>query len=47
MNRNQLVTIEALTFTKLQQLTILKLKRNRISELQDGAFFGLIKIKSL
>lgn len=47
INRNHLVNIEALSFKSLEQLLVLKLKRNRIRQLTDGAFFGLKEIQSL
>lgn len=47
MNQNQLKDIDALTFKELGQLGSLQLKRNHISQLKDGAFFGLGKIKIL
>lgn len=47
MNRNKLAVIEALTFQEFEQLKTLKLKRNQISTLKDGAFYGLKKIEKL
>lgn len=47
LNRNKIKEINALTFKYLEHLKTLKLKRNQISELKDGAFYGLISIDKL
>ena len=47
MRNDELTTIESLTFEGLTGLQSLKLKRNSISTLKDGAFFGLHSIVNL
>lgn len=47
MSRNHLDVIDGLTFKSLEQLTVLKLKKNRIKHLMDGAFYGLKNIAVL
>ena len=45
--KNGLTTIDGLMFKGLDSLQSLKLKRNAISELMDGAFYGLPMITNL
>lgn len=47
LNRNRLTKIEGLTFDGLMSLSALRLRRNEISQLFDGAFFGLSSIQQL
>jgi len=47
LERNKLRGLEGLVFQGLQSLLSLKLKRNTISHLMDGTFWGLGKILSL
>ena len=47
LERNRLRVMEGLAFQGLESLLSLKLKRNAISQLMDGTFWGLAKILSL
>lgn len=47
LNRNRIRVIEGLTFQGLDSLEVLKLQRNNISKLTDGAFWGLSRIHVL
>ena len=47
LNRNRIRQIEGLTFQGLSSLEVLKLQRNNISKLTDGAFWDLAKMKIL
>ena len=47
LERNKLRVLEGLVFQGLESLLSLKLKRNSISQLMDGTFWGLGKILSL
>lgn len=47
INQNHLKRIEGLRFQGLVNLLSLRLRRNQLSELMDGAFFGLAKIETL
>jgi hypothetical protein len=47
LNRNRIRLIEGLTFQGLDSLEVLKLQRNNISKLTDGAFWGLSKMHVL
>ena len=47
LNRNRLAKIEGLMFDGLTSLTSLRLRRNEITQLFDGAFFGLTSIQEL
>ena len=47
LNRNRLRQVEGLTFQGLASLEVLKLQRNNISKLTDGALWGLAKMKTL
>uniref|UniRef100_A0A8C5D9T3 Ig-like domain-containing protein n=1 Tax=Gouania willdenowi TaxID=441366 RepID=A0A8C5D9T3_GOUWI len=47
LNRNRIRQVEGLTFQGLSSLEILKLQRNSISKLTDGAFWDLAKMKVL
>ena len=47
LSRNRLRLIEGLTFQGLTRLEVLKLQRNNISKLTDGAFWGLAKMRVL
>jgi len=47
LERNKLRVLEGLVFQGLESLLSLKLKRNAMSDLMDGTFWGLGKILSL
>jgi len=47
LERNRLHVLEGLVFQGLESLLSLKLKRNSVSDLMDGTFWGLSKILSL
>lgn len=47
LNRNRIRQVEGLTFQGLSSLEVLKLQRNSISKLTDGAFWDLAKMKAL
>ena len=47
MNKNKFEQITSLSFHGLNNLKVLKLKRNQIKYLMDGAFFGLESIEEL
>uniref|UniRef100_A0A3Q0RMP5 Leucine rich repeats and immunoglobulin like domains 1 n=1 Tax=Amphilophus citrinellus TaxID=61819 RepID=A0A3Q0RMP5_AMPCI len=47
LNRNRIRQVEGLTFQGLSSLEVLKLQRNSISKLTDGAFFDLARMKVL
>lgn len=47
LNRNRIRVIEGLTFQGLDSLEVLRLQRNNISKLTDGAFWGLSRIHVL
>lgn len=47
LERNRLRVIEGLVFNGLDNLVTLKLKRNAIAELMDGAFWRLSRIQLL
>lgn len=47
LSRNKLRLIEGLTFQGLSSLEVLKLQRNNISKLTDGAFWGLARMRVL
>lgn len=47
LERNRIRLIEGLVFHGLDNLISLKLKRNVIAELMDGAFWGLSRIQIL
>lgn len=47
LNRNRIRQVEGLTFQSLSNLEVLKLQRNSISKLTDGAFWGLASMKTL
>lgn len=47
LNRNKLRSIDGLTFQDLVNLNTLRLKRNNITQLKDGAFFGLKELRKL
>jgi len=47
LERNKLHLLEGLVFQGLESLLTLKLKRNAISGLMDGTFWGLSKILTL
>ena len=47
LNRNKLESIDGLTFSNLTKLLTLQLKRNNITQLKDGCFFGLARLQEL
>lgn len=47
LNRNRIRQVEGLTFQGLSSLEVLKLQRNSITKLTDGAFWDLSKMKTL
>lgn len=47
LKRNRIKIVESLTFQGLESLKSLKMQRNGISRLMDGAFFGLGNIEEL
>lgn len=47
LKRNRIKVIESLTFQGLDSLKSLKMQRNGISNLMDGAFFGLNNMEEL
>lgn len=47
LNRNRIRLVEGLTFKGLSSLEVLKLHRNNINKLTDGAFWDLAKMKVL
>lgn len=47
LKRNRIDVIESLTFQGLDSLKSLKMQRNGISKLMDGAFFGLDAMEEL
>ena len=47
LNRNKLRSVQGLTFNGMEALETLKLKRNQITELEDGAFYEMRKIEVL
>lgn len=47
LKRNRIKIVESLTFQGLESLKSLKMQRNGISRLMDGAFFGLNSIEEL
>ena len=47
LNRNRIRLIEGLTFQGLDSLEVLRLQRNNISKLTDGAFWGLARMHAL
>jgi len=47
LNQNRLRRIEGLRFQGLESLLSLRLRRNGLTELMDGAFWGLRKIQNL
>ena len=47
LERNRIRVIDGLVFQGLDNLLSLKLKRNVITDLTDGAFWGLSKIQNL
>lgn len=47
MKRNKIKIVDSLTFKGLDSLTSLKMQRNGITKLMDGAFFGLNNIEEL
>lgn len=47
LNQNRLKKIEGLRFQGLGNLVSLRLRRNQLSELMDGAFWGLSRIETL
>lgn len=47
MKRNKIRIVDSLTFKGMEALQSLKLQRNGITKLMDGAFFGLINMEEL
>ena len=47
LERNRLHTVSGLVFVGLHSIVSLKLKRNSITDLMDGALYGLNKIQIL
>lgn len=47
MKRNKIKIVESLTFKGMDSLKSLKMQRNGIAKLMDGAFFGLNNIEEL
>ena len=47
LNRNRLSEIDSLVFSGLSGLQVLKLKRNGIKRLMDGAFYHLLNMTRL
>lgn len=47
LNRNRVRRVEGLTFHGLHALRSLKIQRNGISRLMDGAFWGLSNMEVL
>lgn len=47
LKRNKIKIVESLTFKGMDSLKILKMQRNSITKLMDGAFFGLTNIEEL
>ena len=47
MKRNKIKIVDSLTFKGMDSLKSLKLQRNGITKLMDGAFFGLNNIEEL
>lgn len=47
MKRNKIKVVDSLTFKGMDSLKSLKMQRNGITKLMDGAFFGLNSIEEL
>ena len=47
LKRNRIKVIDSLTFQGLDSLKSLKMQRNGINRLMDGAFFGLDNMEEL
>lgn len=47
LNRNRIRLIEGLTFQGLDSLEVLRLQRNSLGKLTDGAFWGLSRMRVL
>lgn len=47
MKRNKIKVVDSLTFKEMESLKSLKMQRNGITKLMDGAFFGLDGIEEL
>lgn len=47
MKRNKIKIVDSLTFKGMDSLRSLKMQRNSITKLMDGAFFGLNNIEEL
>lgn len=47
MKRNKIKVVDSLTFKEMESLKSLKMQRNGITKLMDGAFFGLDSIEEL
>lgn len=47
MKRNKIKIVDSLTFKGMDSLKSLKMQRNGITKLMDGAFFGLNNMEEL
>ena len=47
LSKNHLAALEGLTFQGLENLQVLKLRKNAINVLSAGSFYGLNNIQSL
>jgi len=47
LNSNRLQRIQGLAFQGLSSVVSLRLQRNSLTELMDGAFYGLISIQNM
>lgn len=47
MKRNKIKVVDSLTFKEMESLKSLKMQRNGMTKLMDGAFFGLDSIEEL
>lgn len=47
IKRNKIKIVDSLTFKGMDSLKSLKMQRNGITKLMDGAFFGLENIEEL
>ena len=47
LNKNRVTSIDGLTFEPLRRLETLRLRRNNITQLKDGCFFKLDRLRTL